>query len=183
MTRRGKGIAVLAVQMVLVVSIAGKYAWERHTCPRVWTRASQYDPEQPLRGRYMALSLHASACGLPPGKESDEFGRIAGEWRNVPAQRWTVTPAAQDGKLVPLVANKQKPGETQELTLRPGLPCEYALLSGQTEFFIAEHATTPFPLSPGQELWAEVTVPRSGPPRPVQLAIADGKEFHVLDLK
>ena len=30
---------------------------------------------------------------------------------------------------------------------------------------------------------AEVTVPPSGPPRPIQLAISDGKNFRVLDLR
>jgi len=41
---------------------------------------------------------------------------------------------------------------------------------------LAEHATSPLPLSKGQELWAEVTVPPKGPPRPIQLALkeADG---------
>jgi hypothetical protein len=38
-------------------------------------------------------------------------------------------------------------------------------------------------LPPGQELWAEVTVPSSGPPRPIQLALSDGKQFHVLNLR
>ena len=184
MTLRAKGVAVLVVQLVLVLSIAVKYAWERHTCPRVWTRATQYDPEQPIRGRYIALSLHASACGLPKGDDGDEFARSAeGGWRSVPAQKWSVVPAARNGKLAPQVVNGQRPEVTQELTLRPGQPCEFALLSGETEFFVSEHAKTPFPVPAGEELWAEVTVPPSGPPRPVRLAVSDGKNFRVLDLR
>ena len=182
MTLRAKGVAVLVVQLVLVLSIAAKYAWERHACPRVWTRATQYDPEQPIRGRYIALSLHASACGLPPGKDGRYFPRrffpTHGEERG-----WTVLPAAHDGKLAPVVADEMKPGETETLTLGSDLPCEFATLSGETDFFIPEHAKTPFPLGVGEELWAEVTVPPSGPPRPVRLAVSDGKNFRVLDLR
>jgi hypothetical protein len=48
-------------------------------------------------------------------------------------------------------------------------------------FFIPEHAMVPFP-KPGQELWAEVTVPRKGPPRPIQLAIKDEAEWRPLNL-
>jgi hypothetical protein len=184
MTLRAKGLAVLAVQLALVLSIAAKYAWERHTCPRVWTRTTQFDPEQPIRGRYLALTLHATACGLPPGKSGDVFGFNAKrEWSSVPAQKWTVLPAARDGKLAPVVADEMKPGETQELTLIPGQPCDFATLSESVDFFIPEHAKQPFPLAPGEELWAEVTVPPSGPPRPVRLAISDGKNFRILDLR
>jgi len=184
MTLRAKGIAVLAVQLAIVLSIAAKYEWERHSCPRVWTRTTQFDPEQPIRGRYLALTLHASACGLPAGKDGDEFVRVPkGEWRGIPAQKWTVLPAARDGKLAPVVADEMKPGETQELTLSPGLPCDFAVLTGPVDFFIAENAKQPFPLAKGEELWAEVTVPPAGPPRPIRLAISDGKNFRVLDLR
>ncbi|HEY5330822.1 MAG TPA: hypothetical protein VIJ79_13120 [Acidobacteriaceae bacterium] len=184
MTLRTKGLAVLVVQLGLVLSIAAKYAWERHTCPRVWTRATQFDPSEPIRGRYIALRLHASACGLPLGKDDEEYGpNAAGEQAVFHTHSWKVVPAVRDGKLAPVVASEQRPEETQQLTLRSGLPCEFAALSGYTEFFIAEHAKTPFPLAAGEELWAEVTVPPSGPPRPVRLAVSDGRNFRVLDLR
>jgi hypothetical protein len=183
MTQKTKGLLVLAVQMALVLSVAAKYAWERHTCPRVWTRAVQFDPAQPLRGRYLALNLRADACGLPQNSFKQDFGwNAVHKWANIRVQSWSVVPIAKNGKLFAVLADPQNPAEASTLTLPKGLPCEAALLSGQTEFFIAEHATTPFPLLQGQELWAEVTVPPSGPPRPVQLAVSDGKEFHVLNL-
>jgi hypothetical protein len=62
------------------------------------------------------------------------------------------------------------------------MPCEYARLSGTSDFFIPEHAKSPFPLQKGQELWALVTVPPSGPVRPVKLAVSDASGFHVLNL-
>ena len=186
MTTRTKGIVVLAVQLALVLSIAAKYAWERHTCPRVWTRTVPFDPNQPIRGRYLALTLRADACGLPQNLSTPGF------MPNMPypsglnpmhVHSWNVLPVAKNGKLVAVLANPQSPADASILTLHDGLPCEAATLSGQTEFFIPEHAPTPFPLPPGNELWAEVTVPPAGPPRPLRLALSDGKNFRVLNLR
>ena len=41
-------------------------------------------------------------------------------------------------------------------------------------FFIPEHAPDPTALRPGEELWAEVTLPRKGPPRPIRLGVKKG---------
>ena len=59
MSARKTGLVVLAIQLALVLSIGVKYAWERHHCPMVWARPVQYDPSQPLRGRYLAID---AAC-------------------------------------------------------------------------------------------------------------------------
>jgi hypothetical protein len=183
MMMRNKGLLLMGLQLAMVLSIAAKYAWERHSSPMVWTRATQYDPQQPLRGRYLALTLHADACGLPTSDHEDrdavasQFPLRLNHWS------WEVRPAAKDGHLVPVLSKDERPGETQTLTLYPNLPCEYASLSGGTEYFIPEHARTPFPLAPGEELWALVTIPVTGPPRPVQLAISDGKQFRALNLR
>ena len=63
------GLILALVQVVLVLSVAGKYLYERETRPRVWTRATQFDPSLPLRGRYVALQLMVDACGLPRDAE------------------------------------------------------------------------------------------------------------------
>ena len=38
-------------------------------------------------------------------------------------------------------------------------------------YFIPEHAADPSIRPADEELWAEVTVPRKGPPRPIQLGV------------
>jgi hypothetical protein len=53
---------------------------------------------------------------------------------------------------------------------------EEYFLSSPVLFFIPEHAELPR-LGRGSELWAEVTVPRKGPPRPIQLALKRGQEW------
>lgn len=182
MSARQKGLAVLAIQLALVLSIGAKYAWERHHCPMVWTRANQFDPSQPLRGRYLAILLHASACGLPAGSPSADHGFRDGRQFLVPIEGWRVVPAVKDGVLTGKVVEETRPGPTQELVLDKGMPCEYARLSGTSDYFIPEHAKSPLPLEKGQELWALVTVPPSGPVRPVKLAISDAAGFRVLNL-
>jgi hypothetical protein len=46
-----------------------------------------------------------------------------------------------------------------------------ARLDDPVAFFIPEHIPDPSLRPPGEELWAEVTVPRRGPPRPIRLAV------------
>lgn len=184
MTMRAKGLLVLVMQIVLVLSVAGKYAWERHTCPRVWTPAAQFDPQQPIRGRYLALNLRANACDLPQTPLQEDYGlNTAHQWGPISVHRWQVVPVVKSGRLYAELADPQSPVDASTLTLRVGTPCESALLYDTTEFFIAEHAQTPFPLAKGEELWAEVTVPPTGPPRPLRLAVSNGKDFHVLNLR
>lgn len=187
MSARRNGVVVLAIQVALVLSIGVKYAWERHHCPMVWTAAEQYDPTQPIRGRYIALTLYASACDLGNKAESD-FVRAPHPksefraWTAMEAKEWRVVPAVRDGELAPTLVDETRPGPTQQLKLDRGLPCTSARLSGAVEYFIPGHAKFPFPLNDEQQLWALVTVPPSGPVRPVKLAVSDASGFRVLNL-
>jgi hypothetical protein len=182
MSARAKGLWVLVVQLAVVLSIGAKYAWERHHCPMVWARAGQYDPEQPIRGRYIALTVHASACGLPGGGRAYDFSRPGRSPQQAEMKMWRVVPAVNDGVLTARVVEETRPGPSETLMLDHDMPCEYARLGENSEFFVPEHAKSPFPLQKGQELWALVTVPPSGPVRPVKLAISDSQGFHVLNL-
>ena len=50
-------------------------------------------------------------------------------------------------------------------------------------FFIPEHIPDPSRRPAGEELWVEVTVPRSGPPRPIRLAVVKNGVFTPLDIR
>jgi hypothetical protein len=179
MTNRGRALTLLAVQLALVLSIAGKYVYERKVCPRVWVRTAQFDPELPLRGRYLALQLGVDACSLPRDESTWEGWGPNGEgnWR------WRVRLVAREGKLVvDLAGERMRPELTQELRLLKDRPCDRAPLQERAEYFIGDRDKSPFPLKAGEELWVEVTVPPSGPPRPIQLAISDAKGFRPLSL-
>lgn len=172
-------LILLIVQLLLVLSVAGKYLYERKVCPRVWVRAKQFDPSQLLRGRYLALHLLVDACSLPHDPKYFVRGyhyrnRVAlpGHWR------WNVTLAVENGHLVPrLEDHPGSPNGVQQLWLREGDACDKVSLPEGEEYFVPDQARGPFPLKPGQELWVEVTVPPSGPPRPIQLALSSPSGF------
>jgi hypothetical protein len=168
------GLILFFVQLVLVLSVAGKYLYERQTRPRVWTRATQFDPNLPLRGRYLALQLLLDSCSLP----QDAGHAIRPYPGSHPFWQWNVSLAAENGKLVPIVA----PQGRETLTLFAGRACDRATLSNQELLFIPDRARIPLPLQEGQDLWVEVTVPASGPPRPVQIALSGAAGFHPLKL-
>jgi hypothetical protein len=125
--------------------------------------------------------MYASACGLSGG-ESNYLRTPGKSLPDVDNKEWRVVPAVKDGVLAARVVEETKAGPTQQLMLDRGAPCKDARLSGTSDFFISEHAKSPLPLLNGQQLWALVTVPPSGPVRPVKLAISDSTGFHLLDL-
>ena len=127
MTLTRKGLILAAFQCLLALSLSGKLLYDRATCPRVWVKTAQWDPNLPIRGRYLAL------------------------------------------RLVP----------------ESGAP-RYLETNGQMVlFFVPEH-TLPFetvratPDAP--ELWAEVTIPRKGPPRPIRLALKKAGKLELLEV-
>jgi len=181
MSKRRAGLILLTVQLLIVLSVAGKYLYERRFYPRVWTPAMQVDPNLPLRGRYLALQLMIDACSLPkdaqyyrPGGRP-EIASLTSGWS------WPIDPVPVNGRLGARLADPgSENGKTQEIFLQEHAPCTQAPFSRGELYFIPDTANPPFPLRPGQQLWVEVTLPPSGPPRPIQLAIADSSGFHPL---
>jgi hypothetical protein len=179
---RNKAILLALIQIALVLSIAGKYLYERKTCPRVWVRTAQFDPNMPLRGRYLALQLSVDACDKSlqgqMHRRTPVRPRVDPDRISVP-----VRSTVRAGKLVVVAASDRgRPEMTQYLWFSPGESCDRAVLSESVEYFIADTARSPFPLQPGQELWVEVTVPPMGPPRPIQLATSKDGVFTPLKL-
>ena len=174
-------IALLAIQLALVSSIAAKYLYQRWTCPRVWTRTAVYDPELLMRGRYLSVQLIVDGCQstLPSAKEAamprNLDGVPVGTRFSINSPHPVQFPAqlkVEGNKLVALripEADSQSGG--QIVAAWPGSSCEEMRLNEPVDFYIAEHAASPTPVKPGQELWIEVTVPAKGPPRPIQLAL------------
>ena len=173
---RNRAILLLVIQITLVLSVAGKYLYERKTCPRVWVRTAQHDPNMPLRGRYLGLQLAMDACNLPHDKNHQlSMGPQSETWR------WNVKIINQDGHLMPVEAGySQGHLETYELTQRGNRACDRATLLTPVDYFVRDTAHSPSPLDTGQELWVEVTIPPMGPPRPIQLAISKGGAFKPL---
>jgi hypothetical protein len=177
-------LVLLVVQLAIVSTIAGKYLYQRWSCPRVWTRATTYDPTLLMRGRYLSLQLVVDGCQstLPSAKEAvmprNLEGVQTGKTYSIHADQTVRFPAklkVEGGKLL-AIRIPEGNGRPDELMVegRPGASCEDLRLDGAVDFYIAESAAAPAALKAGQELWIEVTVPPKGPPRPIQLAVKDG---------
>lgn len=183
-------LALLGVQLALVSSVAGKYLYERHTCPRVWTRAAAVDPELVMRGRYLSLKLRVDGCRitLPGSREAAVAQNLVTAYQvtpNATPERVEIAfPArltAEDGKLnATWIRDPGKSSRGQRVSGWLEGPCDAMQLEMPVDFYIPEHAQDPSRLQTGQELWIEVTVPPAGPPRPIQLALKQGGEWKPL---
>jgi hypothetical protein len=174
-------IALLAIQLALVSSVAAKYLYERKLCPKVWTRAIAVDPESLMRGRYLSLQLEVNGCQstLPTARQAI-FGRnIDGTVSPSPygiASRLVSFEAnlvVRSNKLLALrIPTDSDQSRGQMVTALPGSSCEAMRLADSVSFYLPDKVSVPGQTAES-ELWIEVTVPSQGPPRPLQLAWKD----------
>ena len=140
-------LAVLAIQIPLVVSIAGKYLYQRSTCPRVWTRAAMYDPELIMRGRYLSMQLEVNVrqSTLPIAGQSETF--LGGRH----GFQFSAKLAVADNKLIAVRAPESSAASSDQLVFAPaGRSCDATRLTEPVDFYIPEHATSPLPVRAGQ---------------------------------
>ncbi|MCC6391970.1 MAG: GDYXXLXY domain-containing protein [Bryobacterales bacterium] len=154
-----KGALVGAFQVLLVLSVSGKYLYDRATLPRVWVKTAPVDPHLPIRGRYLSLGIEVEA---PPGADLGGLARLS----------------VENGKLA---AHRSTDAKGVRVWLL-GSGGRYRLVD-PLAFFLPPDVPDPSRLQPGEELWMEVSVPGNGPPRPVRLGIRKGTvlrplEFH-----
>jgi hypothetical protein len=175
MSRLTKGLILAGIQLAIVASLGAKLALDRARLPRVWAKVRSYDPDLPIRGRYLALQL---AVQMQPAGE----GGV-----KTPKPETKIPCASLSGKLLArngqLTATPTEYGHGVLLTtcLAPN-PAE-VWLTQPVLYFLPEHADNPMQTARGGELWAEVTVPKAGPPRPIRLAVKKGNSFTPLEIK
>jgi hypothetical protein len=174
-------IVLLLIQLMLVSSVAAKYLYQRRSCPRVWVRAAAYDPELPIRGRYLSLQLTVDGCEstLPSAlhaifpRNSDGTTRKGGfhvNWQGAVSFRAKLK--VEGNRLLAIrIPEADLTSKGVGVTAWPDSSCDAMRLDEPVDFYIAEHVKDPSWLKPGQELWIEVTIPPQGPPRPLQLAL------------
>jgi hypothetical protein len=154
-----RGILLAALQLALVSSLGLKLLYDRATRPRVWVQVASYDPDLPIRGRYLVFNLQLPMEGFTPRENPQPYMNVLSPDRcDLVLRNGTLT----------AVANAE--GEfwvnTRIVDAKP-----VALVSTQTPLFIPEHANIAIPRArSGEELWIEATIPRKGPPRPIRLA-------------
>lgn len=142
-----RGLMLAVAQILLVLTVVGKYSWERAQYPRVWAAVVPVDPNLPVRGRYLSLRLRVENAGTD---QTQGFLRCR--------------LAVENGRLV---AHSDPEGAAIITYFH-----NQWLLDKPLAFFIPEHASDPTRELAGKSLLALVTVPPRSDPRPIRLALA-----------
>jgi hypothetical protein len=160
--RLRKGLIVAALHLALVTSLGAKMLADRAMRPRVWARVVPFDPDLPIRGRYVRMAIEG---------RGDENVRTVynGYFQAVARNNELVFVPASDGHLY---------GAVQERDGRYVVRLAVALA-----YFIPEHVPDPSMRAGGEELWVEVTIPRRGPPRPIRLGVMKDGSLTPLDIR
>jgi hypothetical protein len=153
-----KGCVVAAVQVLFVASVGAKFVYDRANYPRVWVQTVPYDPDLPIRGRYVRIAVLADA----ERSQSPDAAAESGE------------PAMFLGRLElqgeRLVAIEDDDGRHWVSSRRCG-EVQCWQLAAPLAYFIPEHVADPSRRPAGETLWVEVTVPPKGAPRPIRLGV------------
>lgn len=160
------GLIVAALHVALVSTLGVKLAADRMTRPRVWVRVAPVDPDLPIRGRYVRLQIEVHPMeGVSASTD----------------RSWTpVRLDAREGNLVVLPSDRSS-GLFVEALQRGGE--RRVVLTQPIAYFIPEHVPDPSVRAAGEELWAEVTVPRRGAPRPIRLGVKKNGTLTPLELR
>jgi hypothetical protein len=157
-----KCLVIAAVHVGLVASLGAKFLYDRTTRPRVWALTAPYDPNLPIRGRYVSLQLVVEPRGIRettpgPGQQPSQSAVLR----------------VEGGRLVAEAEPMEKGFDPSALHVRfiQRQDQKLAVLGQPVAFFITEHIPDPSRRAVGEELWVEVTIPKKGPPRPIRLGV------------
>jgi GDYXXLXY protein len=159
MTPLAKGLAVGAAQVLLVASVGAKFLYDRANYPRLWVETAPFDPDMPIRGRYVNIALRVHADRAAPG----DGDRAPNMFLARLEARGDALVAVQDDDKGRHRVRSGRCGER-----------DCWQLAAPLSYFIPEHGADPSRQPEGSTLWAEVTLPPSGAPRPVRLGVKTG---------
>lgn len=154
---RRASVLVALAQVVILGLVGAKFLVDRATYPRLWVRTVPFDPTLPIRGRYVRLNVVVEHSP-PVEQDSQRPGANPFTWANL---------QVRDNRLVAVEA----PDGRHHLSWRPCGQAHCWVLSEPIAYFIPEHVKDPSIREPGEELWVEVSVPPTGPPRPIRLGV------------
>ena len=156
MNALGKGLIVAAAQVVLAASVGAKFFVDRANYPRVWVETAPYDPDLPIRGRYVSIALLV-----------DAMRNAAPEADTANAEIFQARLEVQGDRLVAVEDAQARHWVTQRTCGK----AKCWQLTDPLAYFIPEHGEDPSRRPAGESLWVEVTVPPTGAPRPIRLGV------------
>ncbi|MBI3210289.1 MAG: GDYXXLXY domain-containing protein [Candidatus Solibacter usitatus] len=138
-------ILVGLIQAAVLLSITGKFLYDRERLPRVWVKVAPVDPNHLLRGRYVRFHVFVEPA-------------------NLEATLMVHVRLSVEGERLKVYRNDSSP-----LNIVPA--GKEFRLNEPLAFYIPEHIPDPSRRPAGEELWVEATIPPKGPPRPLRLGI------------
>jgi hypothetical protein len=191
-----RAVAIAALQVLLICSLGLKVLHDRSSCPQAWFRTRPYDPNLPIRGRYLSLQVEVgdprsrqeSAARYRDEIHAQENTQSQAHWRGpidfgrecgsivvrdgIPVASFAANPAA--GVCDNLSFSRQRSADGGTTTLLLGEP---------VIFFVPDTAELPLRSRDGEELWVLATIPHAGPPRAIALGITRAGETRIERLK
>ena len=165
-----RALTLIALQLMIVSSLGAKLRYDRATRPRLWVQTIGYDPNLPVRGRYAAMRLVVYAPWLKPDQNRPWVGERAR--LEVCGDKLCAIRDSAGGVFLQTLPQIW-PGMNAEAMDR--VRSHYTVvLAESVDFYIPEHAQDPTWRRDGTQLWAEVTIPKTGPPRPIRLGRKTG---------
>jgi hypothetical protein len=160
-----KGLLLALLQIGIVSTLGAKLLYDRAHRPRVWIKSAIYDPNLPIRGKYLALNIEVPAEGFASRMQTSPYGPGSNRYESFSPNRCDLV---LRGNQLIAVANEQ--GEFWGNVSRRNQDV-IAVITGEMAYFLPEHKNGPMLRNRGEELWIEATIPRKGPPRPIRLGI------------
>jgi hypothetical protein len=181
-----RAVAVALIQILIVCSLGAKLLYDRRTRPHAWFLAQRYDPNLPIRGRYLSLQLEVN----DPRTAEELQRKYSSEIQQ--SQKYAALYAfgrecgsivLHDGKPSAVFddsAGWNCPNLTFERWQRQDLTV--LRIVEPVLFFIPDTAKDPTHLDRGDELWVLATIPAKGHPRPIQLGLKRAGETTIKPL-
>ncbi len=165
-----RGLLVGIAQLMLVASVGVKFVYDRANYPRVWVETAPYDPDLPIRGRYVSI---AALVDAKRSEITDKPGIADGPVMFMGRLE------VQGGRLVAIEGDDGR----HWITSRRCGEAQCWQLGDPLAYFIPGHVQDPSRRLAGETLWVEVTVPPTGAPRPIRLGIMKDGQLTPLDLR
>lgn len=192
-----RGVAIALLQVLLISSLGGKLLYDRWACPRVWFKTRRYDPNLPIRGRYISLQLEVKDPRSPEEIESKFRSEIQAR-ENLRAHNSWHGPfdfgrecgsiAVRDGVPVAVFDKSGVSANCENLSFtrqhnESAANGTTLRLNEIVMYFVPDTAEVPSGAGSGDEIWVLATIPRRGPPRPIELGIKKAGESAIQPVK
>jgi len=191
-----RAVAIALLQILLICSLGAKLLYDRKTCPQAWFKAQQYDPNLPIRGRYISLQLEVADPRSPDDIEAKFGEKIRNRWNErkkykisgpIDFAQECGTIAVRDGVPVAVFGPGPYEGENWEGPCKKLVFWRRRFEDGHTIlrltepvlFFVPDNFRLGEHASRGDEIWVLATIPRKGPPRPIALGVKKPGESEI----